>query len=1045
MIKSSIFLKALLVAFIATSITACGGDNSSSKGKGDGDNPKLVNGTITGQVIDPEIEGSVVKVCKVIDLTDCLPNTTVTNHAGGFNLTISDEIVPADYLIIGEGGVDAITGEDFTGVQFSVPLEAYQANTSTIISPVTSLVSQEVIGGKSLAEAKQAVAQRLDLTEAEVMQSPMDNIKVLQNSLVLSMIAKSRDNGLEGLTGTSNINSLLNDLDNDDSKASLKVFKQLVDNADSESAIINKFIILRDMLASDLITEEMDLSNAITRDNVSDLVSSIDTFLVAEGIDQVNSIQVKRVLTELKAGNEIDLSAGAYVSPAIVSSGVDYASLTVNRLINHKVDATEAIANTSDAKRDYYFGSTASYLYQAEQIMSNITDGNTLGEVYTNISKAYINAGQPERAIQLASRKLFNPADEADILSRAVNKQISLATNDSTSIANLDKAFSLTKDIITAKGELNIKSSDSKLLRQIFVGYKGIGDEEKQTNFNDYMAEIKDEFGDDDYHPYANISTGLYMYAEELAEQGKDDAARDTLASAVAMIENMPANFQSKYPTKPSKWYYKAKVFLYAKLAQVYYWDLGTEADKTEAIRLIGLAMEIRADDGIQDNGSAGSSKDTSCKTDFYVANYMFPIKADNGLTTQQATDFIDTLCKSSYKAQAWRSAAIAESATDIDAAIATIDDKFTSSAFKGNRLYRAKMDALTYNGKNRGGEYIALKLIKAGQMDDAKKAIDSAKTILEAGIADGEETKDSDKARYYIERGYTKLGELYYLAGFPVEAAEMYAKSEAVLSGADSAHANAVFTDEEKIAEQYIMLARSFAETKQIDKLESTITTTIAKAQAITDAGDKVDLLEDLLEEFSKPYLKSGVVELKPAMLTASDTIFEIATGATPIDSDSNQEDILKRLPLLENLVNSYQDINEYDKANLTITKYREYAELIASESRKNSAYQKVVKLYASLGQIDNAVDFVNDKLETKQEQLESLTEIADQVRQFDAFVTCKVANVDSDQDGKPDFYTVGATEEQIAECGLTLDDDSDNDDELDGTDLTPFYNKAS
>lgn len=1107
MINYSTFLKAMFVAFIALSITACGSDSKKDKTAPvitiSGANPTSIiqdetytdagataidneDGSVTvtktgsvdtstigdytitytasdsagneatatrtvnvveagtqvisGLLIDPEIEGAVIKICKIANRTDCLVNKTVTNFAGGYSLSVPDNINKADYLVISSGGQDVVTNEDFTGTEFSIPLALYKANTPLVITPITKLISIEVTNGKTIAQAKTAVSQRLDLTEEQILLSPNNDFRVLKKSMLLAQLAKKGVN----FSGTSGIGSLIENLNDEPLKERLTFLRELVDSGTNSDTVINHFIVARDIIKSDLI-ENVDLSDATTKANLKRLTGTIGSFLTVQEITRFNTVQVQRVLAKLKAGDDIDLASSDYEDPTIESGGVDYTKLTVNRLINHKLDTADAIANTSEAKRDYYFGSTASYLYKAEKMMADITDGNTLGEVFENLSESYIKIGQPDLAIKLADRKLFDSSAEAKIIAKAIAKQIDLNVTNDASEANLDKALTLMKTVITEKGAVNIKSKDSGILRNILTGYIGLNKNTKEDAFNDYLGEIEQEFGEN-YSPYASLGTGFYLYAKELAAQGKYDLARDSLISAETYASNMPANGEAKYPTKPSKWNYKARVFLYAVIAQTYYNDLGTATDKEKANELVYTAMAIRANDGITENGDAGGSKDTSCKTDLYAAKWMFPIKTESGISTDDAETFINTLCKGSYKAQAWRSAAIAQALSgDANAAIATINTHYTAADFKGKKLYRAKVDALTYNGKNRRGAYMALKLIQDDKMTDAKTVIDAAKTLLVAEIEDGgQETKDRDKARYYVERGYTKLGELYFLAGFTTEAAEMYAKAEAVLTGAGSVHDNAVITDEEKIAEQYIMLARSYAETKQLDKLDAIISTTITKSLTIADTGDKIDLLEDLIEEFSKPYL-DGVTELKPSILTAADAIFDVATGADALDNDSNQEDLKAKNALLQELVASYQSIAENTKANLVITKWLENAELLASESDKTKAYQKIVEAYAQLGQVDQAFEFAKAKITTKQEFLESVEDIAKKINDFDAFVNCDVASVDNDQDGKPDFYNLGATEDQINACGLTLDDDSDNDSDMDGVDLTPFYDKAS
>ena len=57
-----------------------------------------------------------------------------------------------------------------------------------------------------------------------------------------------------------------------------------------------------------------------------------------------------------------------------------------------------------------------------------------------------------------------------------------------------------------------------------------------------------------------------------------------------------------------------------------------------------------------------------------------------------------------------------------------------------------------------------------------------------------------------------------------------------------------------------------------------------------------------------------------------------------------------------------------------------------------------------------------------------------------LDHFPQSDIASIDTDQDGKPNFFSLEATAEQINLSGLQLDDDADNDGVKDPQDKAPL-----
>ncbi len=93
----------------------------------------------------------------------------------------------------------------------------------------------------------------------------------------------------------------------------------------------------------------------------------------------------------------------------------------------------------------------------------------------------------------------------------------------------------------------------------------------------------------------------------------------------------------------------------------------------------------------------------------------------------------------------------------------------------------------------------------------------------------------------------------------------------------------------------------------------------------------------------------------------------------------------------------------------------------------------------YGNINDKDSLLPIIN-RIKTKKEYEESIVQSSTALANYDAFSQSKVATVDSDNDGKPDFFDVLATNDQITASGLTLDDDIDGDGILDDSDILPY-----
>jgi hypothetical protein len=1039
--------KALVVtASFSLLLSACGGGGgSSSSGSASPapSNPDTSTQTVLGKVVDPAIENAIVKMCRIDSPSMCLTQKTLTNAVGGYSLQVPGDTDLTAHSIVSIGGSDTETGESLGRMALSSPL-AFSENGMLYVTPVTTLVSNYMMSQSVDVEtARAAIASQLNLSESILGDSTESSASLMKTGLMLTQVGLNRTEGLSGLTvNNGDLDALIDSQVSDATvRAKLKETNRYIQAATTVSGAVNAFVVHKAVLESAFLNSA-DLSDATTSSNAEKITEKVLQILSDNGVSQANRAQAQLILSKLDSS--LDVTDAGMTIPEPDLSGVNLAAVVVDNLLNNEQPLAEALYGDSDSKRAYYFASSASYLAQSETIVADVTDVDTMEDVYITLAGAYLKSGEPELALQYANRKLFKPISEADISEDIADYYIDNNEELETAEALLDKAYTLMKSYLESKGFASVKSADLQIMMAVYGGYNHLGKIEKADQLFSYVSTMVDSFGDD-YSPYFALVSGLASSAEVFAEEGELVLARSILEKAYDVAKIMPPNNKVKYPNTPEEWSYYTKVFAMTTVMDVYYWQL---QDTGRALSIINDIDLIRADDGIAGNTYKTYDDATLARTDFQMYSYIVPLLADYGYNTAQINDVIGTMVQENYIANAWANFAKFYAKTDIDGALQVISDELTATAF-GSDYYRDVVKALTYNGINKGGDYMAQYLIENGYNAEAIKAVDVARVALDNAVANGIEASDSNKAKYYVNYGYAKLADLYYFAGASdAKINEMMDLAIAIATNADSAPENAKVSDPYHQVYALTYIADHYLEMGMVDKGTEYAEMALAYADNISDL---------LKREARLGTLATVINDEGDSMLATStkvtDAIYALATGDAMMDTDSAQEDYVAKAEILagsyrsathsfaSNLAVFYIEVNNLTKAQNAVNALIDVAGNIADDGDRIDSYQAVVYGYALLNQVDLAKSFAVANIPYTADYLQSLVILSHALANYDAFKTCDVATVDFDKDGKPDFYDYGATNDQIAACGLTLDDDSDGDGVIDSNDLTPFY----
>lgn len=181
-------LSLLLVLFFS-----CGASSSESSTP---EEPKDNTVTVTGSVVDGEIEGAEVTLVKIAD-DSALDAKVTTDESGAFSIKVElpeGESIE-EYMVKATGGTDVSSGEEQGDVEMTRPIEGEKDQS---VTPITSLLTVEVkesLSGKKpkevLAAAKTKIKDMLGLSsEEDITKNPLENDDVLRNATLLHKIAK---------------------------------------------------------------------------------------------------------------------------------------------------------------------------------------------------------------------------------------------------------------------------------------------------------------------------------------------------------------------------------------------------------------------------------------------------------------------------------------------------------------------------------------------------------------------------------------------------------------------------------------------------------------------------------------------------------------------------------------------------------------------------------------------------------------------------------------------------------------------------------------
>ena len=1015
--------------------------------------------TITGKVSDPAVEGAKVELldsskniygkCGVNGNSLC---NVWSKSDGSFVITLPQGTDISNFSLKSTGGTDTAYGTEIT-VSYTADINNYAGNYSNIIlSPVSSLYTNL----SSLSNHDNAIttlSSYFGINKNIVLLDPESNGELLKISYIINQIASNigSDDAFNKISFTISssaqfsidIDNMLASLfaSNSQLQVSLKEMYQNVSSIQSQdvytvlSSIQNLEKVRMFKNAYVNIFEGISgQASAQALANIESLYNQLNNRVVIPTsqfqIEQiVRFVASQTVLTSKKLNDYANFNVDAASFQSILTAFINDAALIadIKTLASETVYAATVpldspLGLSDNQKRvDYYFNSTQDVGYQARLITKRVTSDTIIDEIYKDITSTYAKYGLAEKAKKLADVNI------ADNMAR-IKAVISIARYTAGYNLTLAKTYIAEAkqllDTLKGSGWSDISNdvvdtyvslvrayryagmvSEANVLKDEIINLiknsSSLNDSLKQTRY----LRIVSYFGNaaDDSMIPAVISQGNLELASSMLEEYK------------LLIDNTPwYTVNDTYKNNQGMYYAFYLKFASDIIAKDSSYKEKLQADFTTVYNTVKSL--------IQNNSGIAFLKGTGVAGDAIISAYKF-----NGEAS--ANEILDLITETD-KAYPYAIGSL-------------VLEKAKSNGFNTAKIYyeiKYPMDS----------EYARLTETN-GYVDTIKNIVEYAQDSNNTTLA--KEAVDylanqTNKAVDYLVANKKTLSKLVY---FAVASSQPQGKF-------------ASFYGFNAVADMYIALGYNSEALQTLEKGKAYVDSLnpsldkylgyILMAYMAEKAGDNTKSLEYYNAAIAVELTSGTAQNISDLNIhKASDTLsLNIANKETlyqnyltkaeeqvPLMDSSTDANKNKQVSQYTYIANVYYDIANITGIKNMLVKAENHAKTIGAAATKLTAMKNIAKKYASYEMIDEGFSLAERNYTSSADIFAIAQEMAASVLDSTS-IDSDIAFVDTDRDGKPDFFLPNATPEQIAASGLTLDDDIDGDGIKDDTDLLPY-----
>lgn len=1013
----------LSLTIIFLTFTAC---SSSSSTKKTSDEETSTKQTISGYVIDPAVEGSTISL-------KCTNKTyyasSKSSEDGSFSIKTIDENESLDSCtLLAAGGND---GDDLTGLTLKSSASLFTDKKGLYITPFTTSVVTHDSFQTDMQSAISGVATFLGVSTEDLIKDPTSTVSLAKIAKKMTKIALAKDNDgkLVGYVDIDDSTITQNSLDDYVSidlsstlstteKSRLDTELEEVNNATSVAEILKlsiqtsifkklKKAYNQDSYSSEQITNLKQLSVEIVVAN-----STTDGSEEARVYKKVSSYQLRKALTDLsltptfsddigtilKTELEDTLSLSSESFDAyIATKSIDIKDIE-GAILFDSATYKSILGDDNEKRRNYYAHSDKSNISKALSLAKDNYSDDVNDPIMSEVANGLAKLGFYDEAMQLVKTNVYTPTQTQEAY-RALGKIYLLAKLNDQAIDAFYNEFLILKNEIESLGKANFSSSQQSSIQAIARYLGEAGDTERTEEVITYLEQTGPYLSTTS--SYARLTQAFEDLAESVyIENNNLVQAKSYAIKAAQSVEQIPTD--------------KAKTAVYYTYRTALTATFFNE--NTYAQNAVNRANEIDP---------------TNAYSGYGKSYEYYPAVLD-----------------------AFNNSDLDEVITNINAMSSNTDKKFT--------LNYGAAAALFLNGK----------------ADELFNTFYTNSSIFSRQYYISEHVKLAPSTTMPNVLIIKLLGTDEQLEDY-LDRMHALAKTWVYTSDSNAQAVLAEWGTKLKSRESYLAMAALYKDLGKEDKAKAIITESLTKVNAFSDMSQKIESLINIfaaskelgLENSSEKEIILENLESAASMssFTEIDTIIEVA-NILSVNSKKDEAEVLvnKAYSLVDSFVSGDLE-NIQDRTKLLIGKYStvgsetisiaagyfqagkiERAKEIIQENLENinslvasaEQYKLFVDVSVAYGLINDlsSVNSIISKIQTTEQSNKAKVLAAKAFANYDVFNQSDIASVDSDLDGKPDFWNKNASEDDINSSSLILDDDIDNDGIDDTHDELPY-----
>ncbi|MDX3773589.1 cadherin-like domain-containing protein [Chromatiaceae bacterium AAb-1] len=732
-------------------------------------------------------------------------------------------------------------------------------------------------------------------------------------------------------------------------------------------------------------------------------------------------------------------------------------------IIEAPVEATIPLIpqfTTNADKLNYYYSSEFSHLKKAEEIVDSINDGVAINQLNSKLAQGYLLSGFLDKANALLEQGIDNLAEQAEAYKDAA-KLAASQNQTALAITYNQQSQRLYSQFIQERGTENLTQADSSFLTSIIKNYMLFEDFQSARQLTDYMLDEADKIAAkangiyDGAHAY--FVTSFNQYSTELLEIYLEDKTPENKANLLSALDSYArlAEQTGLHATAA----YAVKAMQLSNVVKRY--ESVGELDKAKEYlaKAISIYSAVSYDPAYvypADNYATDSLTSASARTQLSTLSGLFetlypslPVNIpqqlllENGGTDAQLSAAEREIARYSIYNRIIAGDDIAATITDIKATFNGTIIQFVTTLAVDNAQGQSVASRLYINNLQSAAVQV---------LTEALNILGSSEYNSSSTTAQGSVTGES--GCYGIAKTYKQYGgNLAAAAAVCQNLTDTYFQADSVPAQTTTR----IVTAYRDLISVYGLFDDASA-SAALQQAATELDTNILKFADVNDQINRYmvntpDLASIGAFDLARQFMNKGLAlidqRLADDVLTAAQlkTIIDVlrvnignlydSTQTTPSRNYVNYIKALRRAPGIENYPAKLANVYEELKKRVVVINIK--AKNYAINEQQGFA-SSLVNLNLSADMIAEAHAIVDDPITAAAEKITFLKTIGIHHSLLDHFPGTDVANVDSDNDGKPNFFFLHKTAAEIAASGLIADDDSDGDGVPDTNDLFPL-----